>query len=106
MQYTVLNRKVEQVAPRKYEQQASYLDYDILTTLLSKSGLRWEDILYVYQFVERRLTRKKCVDVVSVYLQGKPGSMDYKYVDGLDFLVPVRNVYKEMMNFMEGGDIG
>ena len=45
MQYTVLNRKVEQVAPRKYEQQVSYLDYAILTTLLSKSNLRWEDIL-------------------------------------------------------------
>ncbi len=106
MRYTVLSRKVEQVAPRKYKQQASYLDYDILTALLSKSNLHWEDILYVYQFVERRLTRTKLIDVVSVYLQGKPGSIDYKYVDGLDFLVPVRNVYKEIMNFMEGGNIG
>lgn len=104
MQYTVISRAVEQVTPRKYEQIASYLDYDILTELLRKSNLSWEDIMYVYQFVERRLTRKKIINVVSVYLQGKPGSMDYKYIDGLDFLVPVRNVYKEMMHFMEGGD--
>lgn len=104
--YIVLERIVCQRTPEVYKRESDYLAYEQLTALLENSRQTWENIEQVYQFCERRqaLTgKKKQFEVVGVYLQGKPGKMDYKYMNGLKFLVPVPDVTKEMIEFMKGG---
>lgn len=106
MDYIVLERSVCQRTPEVYKNESDYLDYEQLTVLLENSRQKWENIEQVYQFCERRqaLTgKRKQFEVVGVYLQGKPGKMDYKYMNGLKFLVPMLNVTKEIVDFMKGG---
>lgn len=104
--YIVLERIVCQRTPEVYKKESDYLAYEQLTILLENSRQKWENIEQVYQFCERRqaLTgKRKVFEVVGVYLQGKPGKMDYKYMSGLKFLVPVPDVTKEIVEFMRGG---
>ncbi|MGN1229198.1 MAG: hypothetical protein ACI4T5_06025 [Prevotella sp.] len=110
MKYLVIERIVCQRPPEIYKKESNYLAWVRLTGLLENSGQTWNDIDQVYQFCEKRvpLTGKmKELEVVGLYLQGKPGKTDYKFVNGLDFLVPVPNVLKEISTFMKGGwDVG
>lgn len=104
--YVVLERIVCQRTPEMYRKESDYLAYEQLSALLENSKQSWNDITKVYQFCERRQAvtgRQKQFDVVGVYLQGKPGKMDYKYMQGLNFLVPIRSIAREMIDFMEGG---
>ena len=83
------------------------------TFLLSRSGATWNDVVYVYQFVSRELDLKPkrkskpnyTKDHVYIYFQRANGERDFKYVPGLDFLVPVDNLFKDMVKFFTGGRI-
>lgn len=104
--YVVRERIVCQRTPGEYKKESDYLAYERLTALLENSRQKWENIELVYQFCEVRqaLTgKKKVLEVVGIYLQGKPGKTDYKFMEGLSFLVPVADVTKEMVSFMKGG---
>ena len=105
--YVVVERIVCQRKPEVYKRDSSYAAVEQLNSLLENSHKSWDDIEMVYQLCEYRTStqRKKHKDfeVVGLYLQGKPGKNDYKYMAGLSFLVPVRNVHKEIMEFFEGG---
>lgn len=99
----LIERTVKQCTPQKYE---GPVPYDKLEKMLSKADKTWADVEMVYQLCERRATRKRntevTIDIMGLYLQGKHGQMDYKYLEGLDFLIPVRSVHKEIMEFFEG----
>lgn len=104
--YIVLERIVCQRKPEVYKKESEYLAYERLTVLLENSNQKWENIEQVYQFCERRqaLTgKKKQFEVVGIYLQGKPGKTDYKFMEGLNFLIPVLDVSKDIVDFMKGG---
>lgn len=91
------------------------------SNLLRNSGATWNDVVYVYQFVSRELdlefelkllklgsrqSRKRYTkDHVYIYFQRANGERDLKYVPGLDFLVPVDNLFKDMVKFFTGGRI-
>ena len=91
------------------------------SNLLKNSGATWNDVVYVYQFVSRELdlsfglrlkfgSRQKSKsnytkDHVYIYFQRANGERDFKYVPGLDFLVPVDNLFKDMVKFFTGGRI-
>lgn len=104
--YVVLERIVCQRTPEVFKQESDYVAFEQLTNLLANTKQSWEGIDQVYQFCERRkgtAGKHKEFEVVGVYLQGKPGKTDYKFMQGLNFLVPVRSVAKEMVDFMNGG---
>ena len=104
--YVVLERIVCQRKPEVYKAESDYLAYEQLSALLENSRQTWSNIEMVYQFCERRQAttgKKKVFEVVGVYLQGKSGKMDYKFMNGLNFLVPIPDVTKEMAQFMKGG---
>lgn len=104
--YIVLERIVCQRKPEVYKKESEYLAFERLTILLENSNQKWENIEQVYQFCERRqaLTgKKKQFEVVGIYLQGKSGKTDYKFMEGLNFLIPVLDVSKEIVDFMKGG---
>lgn len=104
--YVVLERIVCQRAPEVFKRESDYVACEQLSVLLTNSGQSWDSIDQVYQFCERRQAttgKRKEFEVVGVYLQGKPGKTDYKFVQGLNFLVPVRNVSREIVDFMNGG---
>lgn len=104
--YIVLERTVCQRKPEVYKAESDYLAYEQLSALLENSRRTWADIDMVYQLCERRQAttgKKKQFDVVAVYLQGKPGKMDYKFMNGLNLLVPILDVTKEIVQFMKGG---
>lgn len=100
----LIERYVRQCMPARYmEVDIVPVACDKLAQMLARSNKTWADIEMVYQLCERReVRRKRYVDAVGLYLQGKHGQMDYKYMEGLDFLIPVRSVYKEIMEFFEG----
>ena len=103
--YVVLERIVCQRKPEVYKQESDYGAYEQMTALLENSRKTWADVDMVYQLCERRQAttgKKKQFDVVAVYLQGKPGKHDYKYMKGLDFLVPVPNVAMDVLSFLRG----
>lgn len=103
--YVVIERTVRQRKPEVYKRESDYISYEQMTALLENSRKTWADIDMVYQLCERRQAttgKKKIFDVVAVYLQGKPGKHDYKYVQGLDFLVPVLNVATDVLSFLKG----
>ena len=98
------------------------LPYEVAEQLLRNSGATWNDVVYVYQFVSRELdlssglglkfgsrqSRRKpdyVQDHVYIYFQRANGERDFKYVPGLDFLVPVDNLFKDMVKFFTGGRI-
>ena len=94
------------------------LPYEVASNLLRNSGATWNDVVYVYQFVSRELdlklpkfgSRQKSKsnytkDHVYIYFQRANGERDFKYVPGLDFLVPVDNLFKDMVKFFTGGRI-
>ena len=94
------------------------LPYEVAEQLLKNSGATWNDVVYVYQFVSRELDlsfglewpRRKSKsnytkDHVYIYFQRANGERDLKYVPGLDFLVPVDNLFKDMVKFFTGGRI-
>ena len=92
------------------------LPYEVASNLLKNSGATWNDVVYVYQFVSRELdlslgsrqSRRKpnyTKDHVYIYFQRANGERDFKYVPGLDFLVPVDNLFKDMVKFFTGGRI-
>lgn len=94
------------------------LPYEVASNLLRNSGATWNDVVYVYQFVSRELDlslrlkwpgRKSksnyVQDHVYIYFQRANGERDLKYVPGLDFLVPVDNLFKDMVKFFTGGRI-
>ena len=97
------------------------LPYEVASNLLKNSGATWNDVVYVYQFVSRELdlgsglglkfgSRQKSKsnytkDHVYIYFQRANGERDLKYVPGLDFLVPVDNLFKDMVKFFTGGRI-
>ena len=77
-------------------------------------------MVYVYQFVSRELDlsfglglkwpksksrQSRPQDHVYIYFQRANGERDFKYVPGLDFLVPVDNLFKDMVKFFTGGRI-
>lgn len=104
--YVVLERIVCQRPVEVYRREADYLSVEQLSALLENSRQSWDGIQMVYQFCERRRAttgKKKVFEVVGVYLQGMPGKTDYKYMQGLSFLVPVANVATEIVQFMQGG---
>ena len=107
VEYVVMERTVRQYKPDVYKNNDSYVAVEQLNALLENSRKSWDDIEMVYQLCEHRISTKrnkrKDFEVVGLYLQGKPGKSDYKYMDGLSFLVPVRSVHKEIMEFFEGG---
>lgn len=102
----VVERIVCQRAPEVYAKESSCVAYEQLTKMLDRSDKTWADIEMVYQLCERRTKMKRGVevnlDIVGLYLQGKRGQMDYKYLEGLDFLIPIKNVHREIMEFFEG----
>ena len=90
------------------------LPYEVASNLLKNSGATWNDVVYVYQFVSRELDLKwpklgsrqsRPQDHVYIYFQRANGERDLKYVPGLDFLVPVDNLFKDMVKFFTGGRI-
>ena len=95
------------------------LPYEVASNLLKNSGATWNDVVFVYQFVSRELdlkwlklgsrqSRRKpnyVQDHVYIYFQRANGERDFKYVPGLDFLVPVDNLFKDMVKFFTGGRI-
>ena len=89
------------------------LPYEVASNLLKNSGATWNDVVYVYQFVSRELDLKFGLksksnytkDHVYIYFQRANGERDFKYVPGLDFLVPVDNLFKDMVKFFTGGRI-
>lgn len=96
------------------------LPYEVASALLKNSGATWNDVVYVYQFVSRELDLKwsklgskagrkskpnYVQDHVYIYFQRANGERDLKYVPGLDFLVPVDNLFKDMVKFFTGGRI-
>ena len=93
------------------------LPYEVASNLLKNSGATWNDVVYVYQFVSRELDLKRLKlgsrqsksnytkDHVYIYFQRANGERDLKYVPGLDFLVPVDNLFKDMVKFFTGGRI-
>ena len=98
------------------------LPYEVASNLLKNSGATWNDVVFVYQFVSRELdlssglglkfgsrqSRRKpnyTKDHVYIYFQRANGERDFKYVPGLDFLVPVDNLFKDMVKFFTGGRI-
>ena len=90
------------------------LPYEVASNLLRNSGATWNDVVYVYQFVSRELGLKwpklgsrqsRPTDHVYIYFQRANGERDFKYVPGLDFLVPVDNLFKDMVKFFTGGRI-
>lgn len=104
--YVVLERIVWQRAPEVFKRESDYVACEQLSVLLTNSGQSWDAIDQVYQFCERRRAttgKQKEFEVVGVYLQGKPGKTDYKFMQGLNFLVPVRSVGREIIDFMNGG---
>lgn len=106
--YVVLERIVCQRKPEVYKVESDYLAYEQLSALLENSRQTWSNIEMVYQFCERRQAttgkkKGKNFDVVGVYLQGKNGQTDFKYMEGLSFLVPVPDVMKDIVQFMKGG---
>ena len=105
--YIVLERIVCQRIPEVYQSESSFVAHRQMTQLLTNSRRSWSDIEMVYQLCERRQyaegkKKGKTFEVVGVYLQGKSGQMDFKYMEGLSFLVPVPDAPKEIMQFMEG----
>lgn len=93
------------------------LPYEVASNLLRNSGATWNDVVYVYQFVSRELDTEFGLkfglkprqhytkDHVYIYFQRANGERDFKYVPGLDFLVPVDNLFKDMVKFFTGGRI-
>ena len=90
------------------------LPYEVASNLLKNSGATWNDVVYVYQFVSRELDLSfglglkfgsRQTDHVYIYFQRANGERDFKYVPGLDFLVPVDNLFKDMVKFFTGGRI-
>ena len=89
------------------------LPYEVASNLLKNSGATWNDVVYVYQFVSRELDlsfglkskSNYTKDHVYIYFQRANGERDFKYVPGLDFLVPVDNLFKDMVKFFTGGRI-
>ena len=105
MNYVVLERIVCQRKPEVYKRESDYVAYEEITALLENSHKTWDDVDMVYQLCERRQAttgKKKQFDVVAVYLQGKPGKNDYKFMQGLDFLVPIPNVATDVLSFLRG----
>ena len=108
MKYVVLERIVCQRPPEVYRAESSYVSAKRMELLLANSRRTWADIEMVYQLCERRMhtegkKKGKSFDVVGIYLQGKQRALDFKYMEGLNFLVPVANVSKEIIDFMKGG---
>ena len=93
------------------------LPYEVASNLLRNSGATWNDVVFVYQFVSRELDLSFGLkfglkprphytkDHVYIYFQRANGERDLKYVPGLDFLVPVDNLFKDMVKFFTGGRI-
>lgn len=91
------------------------LPYEVASNLLRNSGATWNDVVFVYQFVSRELNLEfglklpkfgsRPTDHVYIYFQRANGERDFKYVPGLDFLVPVDNLFKDMVKFFTGGRI-
>ena len=118
-----LGKTVIQLDPHSDESNSSnfkeglLLPYEVASNLLKNSGATWNDVVYVYQFVSRELDlsfglkpkRKSkpnyIKDHVYIYFQRANGERDFKYVPGLDFLVPVDNLFKDMVKFFTGGRI-
>lgn len=106
--YIVLERIVCQRIPEVYQVESSFVAHKQMTQLLENSRRSWSDIEMVYQLCERRQyaegkKKGKSFDIVGVYLQGKNGQMDLKYMEGLNFLVPVPDAMKDIVQFMKGG---
>ena len=118
-----LGRTVIQLDPHSDESNSSnfkedlLLPYEVASNLLKNSGATWNDVVYVYQFVSRELDLSFGLkfslkprphytkDHVYIYFQRANGERDLKYVPGLDFLVPVDNLFKDMVKFFTGGRI-
>lgn len=105
--YVVVERIVCQRVPEVFKRDATFESVYQLNNLMENSHIGWNDIKMVYQMCEVRQPmdgrKKKPIEVIGLYLQGQDGKNDYKYMKGLNFLVPVRNVYSEMVEFMKGG---
>ena len=103
----VTERFVSQRTVDTYFADAERPAVEQMSELMAKARLQKSDIQSVFMLGEfREETRRgKRTEklIVSVYLQGKPGKMDYKYMNGVDFLIPVRNVYAEVVQFLQGG---
>ena len=114
-----LGRTVIQLDPHSSNSPGSsgssdlLLPYEVAEQLLRNSGATWNDVVYVYQFVSRELdlkwpgrkSKSYTKDHVYIYFQRANGERDLKYVPGLDFLVPVDNLFKDMVKFFTGGRI-
>ena len=115
-----LGKTVIQLDPHESNQSNSsnspdlLLPYEVASNLLKNSGATWNDVVYVYQFVSRELDlsfglkfglKPRPQDHVYIYFQRANGERDLKYVPGLDFLVPVDNLFKDMVKFFTGGRI-
>ena len=115
-----LGKTVIQLDPRSSDFSNSpdlLLPYEVASNLLKNSGATWNDVVFVYQFVSRELDLKwpklgsrqsrphYTKDHVYIYFQRANGERDFKYVPGLDFLVPVDNLFKDMVKFFTGGRI-
>lgn len=121
-----LGKTVIQLDPHSDESNSSnssnfkedlLLPYEVASNLLRNSGATWNDVVYVYQFVSRELDTEFGLkfglkprqhytkDHVYIYFQRANGERDFKYVPGLDFLVPVDNLFKDMVKFFTGGRI-
>lgn len=97
-----LERRVNQYKPSEYSRRAEYLSFETISYLMEKSGIGWNDVKYVYEFVSREIQGKKQIERVSIYLQCGDGSYDYRYIDGLDFLASVKSVASEIVKFFKG----
>lgn len=107
----VVERTMRQIPGLLYMQE---LQENPKEWLRMKSILKfkdWKDIEQVYICKERREVttqgirgpKVKEVVMIGVYFQAERGKMDYKYMHGVDFLIPTNNALKDVMNFLRGG---
>lgn len=99
-----LNREVLQYTPDLYKEcDSARISYKVFGKLLKETGLTWDDIEYIYLFVSEDYNQKsRVVTSIMYYFQGSDGHYDYKYMKGLDFLIPVRNLHLDMSKFFRG----
>lgn len=101
----VVRREIIQEPVKEFYKNApSELVYTI-SDLIYKShkDLSWDDFEYVYTLREVRIEPGRKTIVNNIILQGKPGCLDFKGMQGLDVLIPVRNLNAEIKSFFEGG---
>ena len=76
----------------------------ILEVIFSKTNTSiLNDVSDVYICEEHRTNGIKKLVLCTLYFQTTLPHLAYKYIDGLEFLVPVNNLDQELVTFIRGG---